>query len=441
MSNIVFFGQADAGKSTLAGYLISRFDKRIRLSAVLNDLRRYNPTANPILTFSSVVNTNRDEVVSYRHLNSKSIHLRKIDLPFESVTIIDTPGSENYSRQRERGMYYGNVGIFFMEINNILDHKYKIDTIAPIALWSKLENKRMVFLLTKFDMAGYSKEAYLRAKIEVEGICRFFGFEDRVTIIPTAIEVDRIEKLSALELDQYDLGENICAKSKKMPWYDGKCVLDTIKDEIDELDRIDENDPLIFCITDQIDNPNSKAGKVWNIKMLSGILKKDQAICLAPVKDTNNNYRILTANVKQLRMDVSKRDNIGEVNIARTGELYGLDIKHCHIEKSHVSKDEYDVVATTCGFAAGIDFKMSAFFSFSIDSDALKFKKGKEMRLMWFGRSLPFLVLENDGKNVKGQLKNTQIAFPTKSLPKAILIKGEATGEFYNALLVQISCP
>ena len=439
MSNIVFFGQADAGKSTLAGYLISKFDHNFKLSKFVEKLRRYNPKANPILTFSSIVNTNKDEVENFRHLNSKSLHLRKIDLPFERVTIIDTPGSENYSRQRERGMYYGNVGIFFMEINNILEHKYKIDTIAPIALWAKLENKRMIFLLTKFDMVRYSEEAYLSAIDEVEGICRFFGFDDHVTVIPIAIEVGQIERLDPEELDSTDLGENICTLSEKMPWYDGKCVIDTIKDEINELDRLDEDDPLIFCITDQINNPNSKAGKVWNIKILSGLLKKNQEICLAPVKDTNNKFRVLTANIKQLRTDFSRLDNYGEVSVARTGELYGLDINHCYIDKKHASKDEYDAVASTCGFESGTDFVMSAYFSFTVKEEiAHEFKAGKDMRLMWFGRLLSFLVRDKNDNHIRGQLKSTEIAFPVRGLPKAILIKGEGVQDFYNANLIQI---
>ena len=123
MSNVVFFGQADAGKSTLAGYIISRYDKEFKMSKFIESMIADNPKCDVSLAFSAIMNTNKDEVENSRHLNSKSLHLRKIQLPFEKVTIIDTPGSENYRKQRERGMYYGNVGIFFMEINNVLEHK------------------------------------------------------------------------------------------------------------------------------------------------------------------------------------------------------------------------------------------------------------------------------------------------------------------------------
>ena len=122
-----------------------------------------NSNFDETLAYSAIMNTNRDEQAQYNHLNSRAVHFRKIDLPFDNVTIIDPPGAESYHRQRERGMFYGNVGIFFMEINNILNHQYRIETLAPIALWSRLENKRMIFLLTKFDTVHYDKDMYLRA--------------------------------------------------------------------------------------------------------------------------------------------------------------------------------------------------------------------------------------------------------------------------------------
>ena len=439
MSNIVFFGQADAGKSTLAGYLVSRYDERYKLSRVIDSMKRYQINCDRRLTFSAIINTNRDEVESSQHLNSKSIHLRRINFSFGRVTIIDTPGSENYRKQRERGMFYGNVGIFFMEINNVLDHKYMIETIAPIALWSKLENKRMIFLLTKFDMVGYSEEAYVNALREINDICACFGLDSIYTVIPVAIEVDRIKDLRPEALDSTDLGENICSKSVKMSWFTGLCLVDTIKREIDELDKIGEDTPLIFCVTDQVDRPNSQAGKVWNVKILSGIMRINQEICLAPVKDINNRFRVLIAKVKQLREDLSRYDCEDKVDIARPGEIYGLDIKHCFIDRHHVSKNDYNAIASTCGFSPNTEFAMSDFFSFEIkETDFTNFRVGEEKQLVWFGRSLPFIVREKSGVIVRVQLKSTQIAFPMKYVAQTILIKGQGMQDFYNAKLLEI---
>ncbi|MEG2263167.1 MAG: GTP-binding protein [Acinetobacter sp.] len=441
MSSIVFFGQADAGKSTLAGYIVARFDKEFKFSKFIESMKKVNPQYDTRLAYSSIINTNRDEIEDLQHLNSRAIHLRKVDLPFENVTIIDTPGSENYKKQRERGIYYGNVGVFFMEINNILEHKYTIDTIAPIALWSKLKNKRMIFLLTKFDMLEYAEDAYYNALGEVENICRYFGFSGEVTVIPTAIEVDRIKELKNDNLNTIELGENICLKSERMPWFNGKTVIDAIKVEIDELDQKDETEPLMFCITDQINRPDNRAGKVWNIKILSGILKVGQEICLAPVKDTNNNFRVLTANIKLLRSDISRFDKKDEVAVARKGEIYGMDIRNCYIDKGHVSKSEYDVISSSCGFGSSTKFKMSDCFVFEINlMDGESFDIGKEMRLVWLGRSLPFLVKEIDGVIVLGQLKSTQIAFPIfgNGISESILIKGNDSIDFYNCRLLKI---
>ena len=445
MSNIVFFGQADAGKSTLAGYIISRYDKEFRLSKFVESMKKVNQGFDTRLAYSSIINTNKDEVEDSQHLNSKSIHLRKIDFPFERVTIIDTPGSESYRKQRERGMYYGNIGVFFMEINNILEHKYNINTIAPIALWSKLENKRMIFLLTKFDMVNYAEDAYLHALDEVKNICRFFGFSGEVTVIPTAIEVNQIKGLTKNEMDLVDPGENICCPSRKMTWYEGQSVVDAIKAEIDKLDQMDADEPLMFCITDQVDRPDNNSGKIWIIKLLSGILEVGQEICLAPIKDSKNNYRVLKAEIKHLKSGLSRFDQNEEVTIARKGEIYGMDIKNCNIDRRHASKNEYDVISSTCGFSSSAKFEMSNLFAFEINPlDRTAFGLGREMRLVWFGRSLPFLVQTIEQKAEKiiinARLKNTEIAFPVygQSISESILIKGEGIQDFYNCRLIDI---
>ena len=123
----------------------------------------------------------------------------------------------------------------------------------------------------------------------------------------------------------------------------------------------------------------------------------------------------------------------------RTGELCGLDIKNCAIEKRHASKSEYNAVASTCGFNSDVKFSMSDFFSFEVSEiDSAKFESGKQMFLIWFGRSLPFFVRQVDGCLIRGQLANTQIAFPVEKLSKSILIKGTGVQDFYNAKLLEI---
>lgn len=444
MNNVVFFGQADSGKSTLAGYLISRYCSDFQLSRFIGSMKRSQPNYDSRLVFSSIMDTNKDELVKYSKFGTRSLHLRKIHMSFDNVTIIDTPGAEHFRKQRERGMYYGSIGIFFMEINNILEHKYNVETLAPIALWSKLENKRMIFLLTKFDMVNYDEHLYREAYDKVQEICSFFGFNGNVTVIPTAIEVDKIKFIkNDTELDKMDLGENICSHSEKMPWFQGCSVVDAIKAEIEELDIRDEVEPLIFCITDQVDRPDSYNGKVWNIKILSGMLKVGQEICLAPVKDTTGNYCVLTANVRQLRNDLSRFDDKAEVSIARKGEMFGMDIRNCSVEKRHIKKPEYDAISTTCGFSSESQYLMSDKFSVRYNiHDRAGFSEGRDMRLMWFGRSIAFhtIRLEEDEMILHGQLISTQIALPIydSTFNQSVIIKGEGLTDFYSCKLLSI---
>ncbi len=438
MNNIVFFGQADAGKSTLAGYLVSKYCPEFDFIRFIDNMKRSQPNYDIRLAFSSIINTNRDEVDNANKLNSTSIHLRRI--PDKDITIIDTPGSERFHKQRERGMYYGSIGIFFMEINNILEHKYDTETIAPIALWSKMENERMIFLLTKFDMVEYSQELYQKAYDKVQQICSDLGFAGKVTVIPTAIEVDQIKYYYENgKLDNIDLGENIRTRSKKMPWFNGDSVIEAIQTEVKDLIQRDEEEPLIFCITDQIDNPESGySGKAWNIKVLSGILRSGQEVCLAPIKDTAGNYCVLKANIKLLRSDLSRFDEKrAPLSFAKKGDICGMDIRNCSIDKRHASKAEYDAISSTCGFSSNSEYLMSDEFVFKInDSDKDGFKKDRQMKLVWFGRSLSFSItnIEEDGLIIHGRLINSQIALPIYSttFSQSILIKGNGPLDFYN---------
>lgn len=445
MSNIVFFGQADAGKSTLAGYLISKYDKHFSISKYLERKEKEYPNFDIRLTYSSIINTNRDEQRDFQHHNSRTLHLRKINFPFDDVTIIDTPGSERYIKQRERGMYYGNIGIFFMEIDNILNEKYKFNTIAPIILWSKLSNKRMIFLITKFDMVDYSEDAYLKAVEEVNNICQGDMKYEEILTVPTAIEVDKFKMLSKDELEETELGENICSRSEKMPWYDGPTLIEAIESQIQHIDNDDSAEVLSFCITDQGENLRSGQGKTWKIKILSGILKVGDNIILAPVKDKHDSLRVLNAAVKELREDISRYEDKRTVDVARKGNIFGIDLKNCYIDKKHVRKTEFDAVSSTCGFSERSEFSMSEFFSFIIDNDMQSaFSEGVKMRLVWFGRSLPFSVFavkEHENETyVLARLEHTKIALPkdNANAAESILIKGQGFQNFFNAKLIKI---
>ncbi|WP_028315946.1 GTP-binding protein [Desulfatibacillum aliphaticivorans] len=151
-NNLVIFGPAHAGKSTLAGYLRVRLDSSFNFNKHVDSIKDEKWFTDD-KALSSIVDTAKKERelrdTSSKLGTSRFIHSYGIENQnnsnkiYSNLTIIDTPGAQHKYKERIKGMYFGEIGVFVIEAKKVLNTT--IDNIheyySPLMLWKKLEGK------------------------------------------------------------------------------------------------------------------------------------------------------------------------------------------------------------------------------------------------------------------------------------------------------------
>lgn len=181
-NSIVIFGMAHSGKTTCAGYIYSElkrstegFDFETYVNRMKkNLLAEYDSSRDYgyLLDKGNELPRTRYETEG----TSKQLHLKNVSYSDLNFTIIDTPGAQHSEKQRQKGMFYGDVGIFFIEIHKILDEKFFFnrEVYAPfmstLILWSKYK-RTTIIALTKMDLHQFDEKDFIKAKNIILQLC------------------------------------------------------------------------------------------------------------------------------------------------------------------------------------------------------------------------------------------------------------------------------
>ncbi len=262
-------GSVDDGKSTLIGRLL--FDsKKVyedHLSALEHDSKRIGH-AGEFTDYALLLDGLKAEReqgitidVAYRYFSTNK----------RKFIIADTPGHEQYTRNMATGASTANLAIILIDatkgvITQTRRHTYIV---------SLLGIKHVVLAVNKMDLVNYSEEVF-------ENICNDYrGFVSRLNIP----DVDFIP-LSALH------GCNVVKKSSKMPWYNGKSLIEFLETVHIGSDR-NFND-LRFPVQYVLRPDNKFRG--FSGKLASGIIRKGDKIMALPSRKLSTVKEIVTYN-------------------------------------------------------------------------------------------------------------------------------------------------
>jgi len=262
-------GSVDDGKSTLIGRLL--FDsKKVyedHLSVLEHDSKRIGH-AGEFTDYALLLDGLKAEReqgitidVAYRYFSTNK----------RKFIIADTPGHEQYTRNMATGASTANLAIILIDatkgvITQTRRHTYIV---------SLLGIKHVVLAVNKMDLVNYSEEVF-------ENICNDYrGFVSRLNIP----DVDFIP-LSALH------GCNVVKKSSKMPWYNGKSLIEFLETVHIGSDR-NFND-LRFPVQYVLRPDNKFRG--FSGKLASGIIRKGDKIMALPSRKLSTVKEIVTYN-------------------------------------------------------------------------------------------------------------------------------------------------
>jgi bifunctional enzyme CysN/CysC len=260
-------GSVDDGKSTLIGRLL--YDsKRLfedQLAALHADSERYH-TRDGGIDFALLVDglaAEREQGitidVAYRYFATE--HRRFI--------VADTPGHIQYTRNMATGASTADLAVLLVDARNGI----VTQTRRHAFIVSLLGIRHVALAVNKIDLVGFSEAAFAGIRDAFAEFAAPLGFETLVSI-----------PISARD------GDNVIARSARMPWYAGPALLD-------HLERIDVEDrtrglPLRFPV--QWVNRPDQTFRGYTGTVASGSVRPDDELVVARTGQPVRVKRIVT---------------------------------------------------------------------------------------------------------------------------------------------------
>ena len=247
-------GSVDDGKSTLIGRLL--YDTKGIYEDELATLRADSARlgTGPEVDFALLTDGLRAEReqgitidVAYRYFST----------PKRAFILADTPGHEQYTRNMATGASTANVAVLLVDARlGLLTQTRRHAFIATL-----LGIPRLLVAVNKMDLVGYAQEVFDRIAAD------FRAFATRLSVVDL-----KFVPISALA------GDNIVARSARMPWYRGESVLEYLESIYVGSDRnlVDFRLPVQY-VTRAADGFRGLAGQI-----ASGVLKVGDEVMVLP---------------------------------------------------------------------------------------------------------------------------------------------------------------
>lgn len=437
----VFFGPANVGKSTIMGFIKTFHLNEASFSNEIDRIKK--KLGNNYISdrlYSYFVDEAKDEYkkndgkIGVTKGTSKYAHIAKMG----DFYLIDTPGGEGYESQRFKGISLADIGIFAIEIKQLLNlrednsetsFKKYIKTIqhffASWYVWQKLfGNNNSIILLTKYDSYP-SEEYYAEAK---KVLISIIGNNNDIPIIPTSIGVN----------NEFREDINIYTKLKS-DWYKGKTLMEAIDEKYELCSKIDPIDDLLLFYNRKYEQVTG-VGPIIKWKVSSGTLSINDKISIVPVL-VDNKYIKVNATVKSMHDENNKN-----IEKACSGEIVNIAISSINYENTTIQKDQVEILNTSIIVSSKRDVAFGNLLKASIsfnqctkdELSVLKgFKEGTQVRILWYSKVLfPTITsLSNNNEELLIVLDltnkldaiplNSQVALSVENFPKRILLQNK----------------
>ncbi len=201
---IVIVGHVDHGKSTIVGRLLADTGSlpNGKLDAVRADCAR---TSKPF-EYAFLIDALKDEQAQGITIDSARVFFKTAERDY---IIIDAPGHIEFLKNMVTGASRAEVAFLVIDANegiqeNSRRHGY---------LLSMLGVHRLSVVVNKMDLVDYDAKTYRRI------VRRYRRFLRSISIDADAVEFIPVSGIN---------GDNIVARSDRMPWYHGKTVVEQL---------------------------------------------------------------------------------------------------------------------------------------------------------------------------------------------------------------------
>jgi elongation factor 1-alpha len=204
--NLIFIGHVDHGKSTTVGRLL--YETHVITD---RDIQRYKELTQqmnrPTFEFAFVMDQLKEE--RERGITIDIMH-RDFQTPKYYFTIIDAPGHRDFVKNMITGASQADAAVLVVSAVDGVQAQTREHAI----LANVLGIGQIIVGVNKMDAANYDQKKFEEAKANVQQLLKSLGYRnvDAINFVP----------YSALA------GDNVAAKSDKMPWYNGPTLLGSL---------------------------------------------------------------------------------------------------------------------------------------------------------------------------------------------------------------------
>ncbi|CAN5321738.1 hypothetical protein BH10PSE8_BH10PSE8_02560 [soil metagenome] len=261
-------GSVDDGKSTLIGRILFEtgavFDDQ--LGALQRDSRKFGTQGDKV-DFALLVDglsAEREQGITI------DVAYRYFSTPRRAFIVADTPGHEQYTRNRATGASTADLAIILVNarlglLRQTLRHSFIVSLVGV---------RHVVVAINKMDLVGYDQAIFERLCADYRQAVAGLGFA-QISFIP----------ISARD------GDNVTSASASMEWYDGAPLLDHLKTVV--VEPANAAHPGAVLPVQWVNRPDSNfRGYSGNLAL--GHLAICDAIAVLPSGRTSRIARILT---------------------------------------------------------------------------------------------------------------------------------------------------
>jgi bifunctional enzyme CysN/CysC len=272
-------GSVDDGKSTLIGRLL--FESKTlfedQLATLTADSKRHGTRGGDV-DFALLVDglsAEREQGITI------DVAYRFFATERRKYIVADTPGHEQYTRNMVTGASTADLAIVLVDarkgvLTQTRRHSYLV---------SLLGIRRLVLAVNKMDLMDYSEAVADRIGAVYKEFAAHLGLEDVVCIPISAVH-----------------GDNVCARSERMPWYHGPSLMEY-------LESVHVGEDLAagpFRMPVQWVNRPSQDYRGFAGAIASGVVRLGDSVMALPSGQTSRVSRIV--------------NGLGDVEAAREGE-------------------------------------------------------------------------------------------------------------------------
>lgn len=270
--NIVAVGHVDHGKSTVIGRLL--YDTHSIPEGAIDRVKRISKEKGKPFEYAYLLDAFEEEQKQGITIDTTQIQFQT---PNRDYVIIDAPGHKEFLKNMISGAANAEAALLIIDANEGIQEQSRRHGY----ILSLLGIQKVYVLVNKMDLIGYSEERFLEIEYEMN------RFLNSLNVYP----------LKYIPISAF-YGDNMIEKSKNMPWYDGKPILEAIDDF--EKGKGLENKALRFPIQDvyKFDARRIIAGRIE-----SGKLKVGDQILISPSNRVTR-VKSIEAWVEKDRVDV-----------------------------------------------------------------------------------------------------------------------------------------